>query len=359
MNLIKYNLLCVLFFLNNTSIAQVNIEPKFYVGQILNHSDKLSHLIKGYCTLSEIAFSTQVKGKKYWEVKRHYPLLGISLFYGTFGNPEILGNAISIIPRMDFSIGKPESKFRIRFGPGIAYLTKRFDLIENPTHTAIGSHLNLTGQLQFFTSFPLKKYISFNTGIGIFHYSNGAWKLPNLGINIYAVNIGISFMKPTEIKYKDPDTVSFIKPPKEIINIRTGIGWKEYRTIGGPRYTQYVISAGTPLINSPINKIYIGTEGFYDKSIFYGITTNGSHEKNPHQKSIRGAGWVGYHFVMSKVSLSWHWGYYFYSPVAARNKLYQRMGVDYQFYKRFYAGFYTKIHFFVIDAFEWSLGIRI
>lgn len=354
----RLNITIVLFFLNCSLFAQVNIESKFYVGQILNHSDKLTHLIKGNSTLSEFAISTQLKGKNYWEIKRHYPLMGISLFYCTMGNQEILGNAISIIPHGDFPIRRPDSKFIIRFGPGIAYLTKKFDLIKNPTHTAIGSHLNLTGQLQFLFSFPLKKNIGINTGIGIFHYSNGAYKLPNLGINIYAANIGISFMKPTEIIYKNPDTIS-CPETKEFINIRTGIGWKEYRTIGGPRYTQYVLSAGTPLINSEINKIYAGAEGFYDESIYYGFTTNGSNEKNLHQKSIRGAAWVGYHFVMSKVSLSWHWGYYFYSPVAARNKLYHRMGVDYQFYKKFYVGFYTKIHFFVVDAFEWSMGVRI
>ncbi|MBL4716590.1 MAG: acyloxyacyl hydrolase [Bacteroidia bacterium] len=339
-------------------LQSINFEPKFYVGNILDHTSKLSHLIKGYCTSTELGFNKQSNSNKYWSVKRNYPHFGLSLIYTTMGNKEVLGNAISLVPNSYFSFFKPNSFLRFRLGVGLSYLTKRFHIVDNPTHTAIGSYLNAAAQLHLFTYFKLKGNTFLNTGIGLLHFSNGAYRLPNLGINIYGMNLGISFMKDRATEYLDSDTM---KPAKanELVNFRTAISFKEFDAPGGPRYPMYELSVAYPFYKSEIKRAFIGVDGFYDKAIYYSLITTGSGIENKHKYSMRSGVWLGYELKMNKVSLIGNWGYYIFTPTAPRSMFYQRWGVQYNATDNISFGLTMKVHYFVVDVFAWGISYRL
>ena len=339
-------------------LQSINFEPKFYVGNIFDHTPKLSHLIKGFCTSTELGISKQSSSNKYWSVKRNYPHFGLSLIYATLGNKEVLGNAISIVPTTLFSFFKPASFLRFRLGVGLTYSTKRFHIVDNPTHTAIGSHLNAAAQLHLFTYFKLKENTFLNAGIGLLHFSNGAYRLPNLGINIYGVNLGISFMKDRAIIYLDPDTMKAEKA-NEFVTLRTAISFKEFDAPGGPRYPMHEFSVAYPFYKSEIKRVYLGVDGFYDKAIYYSLVTTGSGIENKHKYAMRSGIWLGYELKMNKVSLIGNWAYYIFTPTTPRSMFYQRWGVQYNATDNISFNLTMKVHYFVVDVFAWGVSYRL
>ena len=61
---------------------------------------------------------------------------------------------------------------------------KTFDIQHNFQSLAIGSHLNANVILRFEKEINIHKSQSLNFGIGLNHLSNGAFKTPNLGLNL-------------------------------------------------------------------------------------------------------------------------------------------------------------------------------
>ena len=76
------------------------------------------------------------------------------------------------------------SNLKFRMGAGLAYLTEKFDVYSNRRNQAIGSHLNGSMQFGLLYHHQLLEKDYIEVGISISHYSNAAFKVPNLGYNM-------------------------------------------------------------------------------------------------------------------------------------------------------------------------------
>ncbi|OOQ58449.1 acyloxyacyl hydrolase [Mucilaginibacter pedocola] len=100
-----------------------------------------------------------------------------------------IGQVYSVLGRLEIPIVK-FGRGRLVFAPaiGLAYATGTYFTNGNPL---IGSHINLASQAGLFISAPLSNSVGLKGGIDIFHYSNGAVKVPNNGINSVEVSLGL------------------------------------------------------------------------------------------------------------------------------------------------------------------------
>jgi hypothetical protein len=94
------------------------------------------------------------------------------------------------------------STLHFRMGTGLSYLTKKFDIFTNRRNVAIGTHIN--GSMQT----ALLGHTNFNPlfleyGLVMTHYSNAAFKLPNLGYNMpaFLFKVGYGLGDAKTLKY--------------------------------------------------------------------------------------------------------------------------------------------------------------
>jgi hypothetical protein len=83
----------------------------------------------------------------------------------------------------------------------LAYATKKFIKNENEVNNAIGSNINAYIQLRFGLEWKIAKPLRLVTAFTYNHYSDGAVKLPNLGINTMTGTVGLIYYPNIE-KYK-------------------------------------------------------------------------------------------------------------------------------------------------------------
>ena len=165
-----------------------------HFGFILPHHADMRYLINSHVPGGEINFFKPPK-KSSDENKCifYVPERGIGVLFFDLGNPEQLGKGIAFSPYFNFKINRSEKfNLMLRVGSGIGYVTKPFDRLSNHKDNVIGSHLNGFMNMRLNTCLNFSNIFRMDAGIGIAHFSNGAVKLPNLGINIVTVNLGFA-----------------------------------------------------------------------------------------------------------------------------------------------------------------------
>src|SRR5206468_1854438 len=134
-----------------------------------------------------------------------YPQTGLSYIHLDFANENILGQADALVGFINFPfIRKPKFQFSLHYSSGLGYLSNRFNRVENYKDLITGSHINAAIQLIAETRYRISKKIFLNLNYGLTHFSDGAYHVPNLGINNVSLNGGVTY------QFSEPDT--FYKP---------------------------------------------------------------------------------------------------------------------------------------------------
>ena len=144
--------------------------------------------------LFEISLDQATFGRKSWQSKSNYPTVGISFLYTGLGEQPELGRAFAIIPHMSLHCLKSKRhQLSFKIGIGVGYVTKKYDRVTNPKNTFVGSHVNAAIDLSFDYNFMITNRFGLTAFIGFTHFSNGANRSPNNGINIAHAGIGANY----------------------------------------------------------------------------------------------------------------------------------------------------------------------
>lgn len=368
-----YFLLFNFAFCFTTAFAQtgkgVSVEGTFHYGKIFKHHSFLRYEVPPQSLGADLNFVFQTYGNQPWHELHNYPVLGLTLLYYHFGDKEVLGYAVGLCPNLTIYLAK-SGKFSIdgQIGAGPSYLSKPFNRLENPNNNAIGSHLNFNFYFRFSARWQLDPQWNIGTGISFTHYSNGAAKFPNFGINIPSLSLGARFtpkpLEPTDfISHGTPG-----KPDKRFgINITAGAGTKEISVIGGPSYPIYSFAVSGLYYLSKTNRLSLGLEHEINRSVY----TFGRHllvfrtEAEARRGSNRNMLFVADEFLFGPIGLRVQLGVYLhYYPELTPFPLYNKWGFYYHFPKilnsgiRPYLGTNIKTHLYVADYISLDLGVN-
>ena len=100
-----------------------------------------------------------------------------------------LGDAYNVTSQLDillFHINKTDVMLSPGFG--FSYVTQTFRTTDNKL---VGTHINLNEGLGIKVDIPFIPSTKIRTGLGLFHFSNMAYKLPNEGVNSINISLGI------------------------------------------------------------------------------------------------------------------------------------------------------------------------
>ena len=329
-------------------------ESNYHYGYIWAHRPRVEHLTTGHTQGFEISLQTQSDGSKWWHRLHHYPQTGISLMYFDLANHEVVGNAAAAVGFINFPLLRSDGfQFSLQSGAGLGYLTKKFDPVTDHKNMGIGSHLNAAIRFGFQTRWQVSKKIFLHLDYDITHFSNTAYRLPNLGINNISLSGGISYHFHDPEKFQVQDIPPLEK--KWMIEVVYGTGVKENFPPDGKQYFAHTVYFQALRLFSQKSRLAAGADVFYDLSLFRFIDDAVSNSEK-RIKVIRGGVHFGYEMQVNHFSLLVHMGYYLLDQTKIDGQFYHRYGLKYNLGRHCFINLSLKTHWARADYAELGLG---
>lgn len=330
----------------------IGAEPK--IGYLMPHRSTMAHLVEQHSYAVELSGVLQTDGTKQWHHDFNFPKISVNLFYSDLGNPNVLGEAYAFTGGIYLPFFKQNGwSLGSELQAGIGYVTKHYDVDLNPKNNAIGSHVNCL--FSFGLRFE-KQFLQHAMGmkVSMTHFSNGAYKLPNLGLNLPFLGLNYTyFMQPINRK----DSASFEREGTELKswNFSTQLigsvkqiyptGGNSYGVIALTNYAQFKATHKC-MIEGGLDLIYNGSTVAYNGGGY-------SRDKN-FQVGVYGA----YVLPIHKFHMFVAMGRYLYKPLYPAGMWYHKFGGRFQIIDKLWANISIKSHWAKADYFEYGLSYR-
>ena len=342
------------------------VTSTFVHGRILKHTPKFQPAIETASNAFELAVTKQLHGRQVWEQVHHYPFLGIAAEYNDMGNDSVLGKAYWLLPFVEIPmVGGNKISAYFRVGTGLAWLSKNYDAEKNPTNNVIASHFNNITQFMMEVSWKPADQLTFSLGGSFTHYSTGAVRIPNLGINTPAWRVGVRY---TPKPFSKSEFIQQQLPPvpkKILLCVQPALGFQEAAPPHGPMYHVYILELSAGRMIRRWDLFSIGAEVNYKEAANVFIKQEEIYPDHYFLHSLAVSAFGKNDFLFGNIGIAFYLGYYFYHPSPLQIFFYQKLGSYYAFpiagnksLKRLTAGVYITAGDFTADFVSVDLGFR-
>ena len=140
-------LLFIILQANQLSLAQAKKswgwEARVKSGFLLGHRPIMGHLPQQHSFAGELSYVLRTNGQRDWHKAYKYPDIGLTVFGGTVGNQQILGNYFGAYGFIQFPfIARNNFRLNGKLGSGLGVGTKQYDPTKNPKNVAMSTPLN-------------------------------------------------------------------------------------------------------------------------------------------------------------------------------------------------------------------------
>lgn len=349
------NKLAVLFLIciANGSYAQNNwgIEAKVHSGYLAVHRPAITHLPKDPVFAGEVSYFVDLHEDKTWVSAFSTPRIGLTAFYSSTGNTEILGSLFGGLAFGDLPFLRTEKhSFSARVGSGLAFATKVFDPATNPKNNAMSAYVNVIVEMSL--NYRLyHKNNEYGIGFGLNHFSNGANKLPNLGLNYPTITLSYGNKRGVFVNKERSMYPSSWQAPWEV-GTNFIFSSKEVFPTGGKKYPIFALNVFARKVFSPKCGVEFGLDGIYKTALLDYLP---EFEKKPID-IFQGGFFTGYVLSFDRFSTILGMGVYFIDRYLPEDRIYHRIGMRYKFNNNLMAGVTLKSNWGKADYVEWSVG---
>ncbi len=298
-----------------------------------------------------LAFRISDPDNVYSNVYRR-PYYGFGWYNSTFHNADV-GHPTALYFFLTMPFTFEQSKrwtFSYSGAFGLSYNFNPYDSEDNPLNVFVGSSRNCYVHLGLVANYRFSEKWALNGTVGFKHFSNGSYKLPNYGLNLFPITLGVSYkvnpVEETLLTYKRPVPLYL---PHTLINVEWYNGSKNYEE-GEKNYWKTGVGINVLRQIDYKYRIGLGVDYYY---------APGMDERNAsgdaHSFALVGSWeWA----IMRKVYIPIGVAYYI-----KRNKengekkpYYERVGIRYRITDHINTGVTIKAHGGVADIFEWTVG---
>lgn len=325
-------------------------------GFLIAHRPSMEYLQRDHVSILAASWMKQTEGNKDWQAHYQSPLWGFSYRFFDLGNTDEIGYGHALSFQVLFPLLKKLGyKLAVRSGVGIGYIDKPFDALDNYKNLAIGSHINGTITAGIEGSMRLTKKIELQTGIDFFHFSNGAARMPNLGINVPSLYGGIRYSliehKPTESTAETLITTN----DRKVISVQLATGVKEKYPPGGPNYAIGSLQVQVNLTRGHKGLFMAGAETIIDRSLPAKLEEDNLKGKIM-DGQLRIGVYAGAGLRLGRWDMSLQPGIYLLNEVKEDGDVYNRLQLKYHIPSGWSFSWGLKSHFARADYFEWGVG---
>lgn len=305
----------------------------------------------------KVGWKMNTKSDKYFKLYNN-PIYGIGFYSSSFNN-DIVGSPYAIYGFVQTPFGNIDNEkwsFDYRIGLGLSGNFNPYDEDNNPLNLAIATKNNVYIDFGIRTQYRLSSKFKAGLGLAFHHFSNGALKLPNKGVNLVPVTASITY-QPDGRTYKK-DTTSIEPYPNNIFyHINFGAGLKQVARDMDRKFLKTTLSLYASKHVSQKWRLGGGMDIFYSAS--------GNNEEIAEDKTGKlsaklsgGPAFYLVHVLNKDLVLNGNVGYYIHNQYfnGEIKRIFLRAGVRYYVYKNLNAGISIKAHTGKADFIEWTLG---
>jgi hypothetical protein len=165
-------------------------------GMILPIDDFTRGLDSRYYQSLSLRFGFRSTGENWRDFAYGMPYAGLGLYVADFpARREVFGTPIAIYMFHGGTLRQFSSRFSLHYewNLGASFNWQPYDPFDNPKNTIIGSSTNVYASINAYTRWRLSPRIDLNMGAGFNHFSNGAARLPNTGMNLFSPFIELTY----------------------------------------------------------------------------------------------------------------------------------------------------------------------
>lgn len=342
------------------------IEANITAGHILKHTPKFKPPVSQTATAIELNFVQQTWGRKAWQHRRGFPLIGWGITYTNYGIDSIYGQCFGVYPNMQLPIIRGKKlEWTARLGFGLGYITRRYSRAPDwdTVNNAIGSHFNNFSIFNTDLRYHINQHWDVQAGASFSHISNALLRTPNLGINMYGAHIGVRYFPVTS---QPARLERELRPLKNrwLLQLRAGISANEYGNANGPLFPVYLFSAFGSKRYAGKNKIFAGIDYSYHEGIYAFLRNNEILVGEERANSWKSALFLGHEFLIGRFGIVLQAGYYLKDAYLHTDPYYQKLGAniyllqaEHGLFKEVSTSVLLKTHQFNAELVEIGLGV--
>jgi hypothetical protein len=322
-----------------------------------------------------LQYGIQTDGRKLWQQLYGYPVWGFGAYTAYFPGDHELGYPLAFYTYMEAPF-KRWKKWSINYelNLGMSFNWKSHYYMENGYRYPISSFMTFFFDFGINTQVQLSKHLDMYLGLNFTHFCNGSIKLPNYGINLLGIRVGVNYIFNERPQYLKTEHPHFEKEWEWLITFSPSlkqVGFQYVNTKGDTAVT--VFNYGIVTVSSGVNKqlsrmikVGAGIDMSYNNA--FGADTimlNGTPEKAEAsfgKKFLIGT-YPSFELVVNDLTILVQLGFYIYKPKIEMNNTYtsyQRIGLRYYFQKRLILGINVRAYSFSkADFVELNIGYSI
>lgn len=355
-------IICSAILLPDAAIAQSGIQSpnKFrlspQVAFVWPHNQSVEH-IRAHPIGMEAELVWAANGKKAWHKAYNHPAYGLSLLAFHYRHP-MLAQSLSLTPFIAPVLWRTQKcRWTMRLGTGLVYSPHPFDLESNPYNNALSSRFSIAMQMNM--GLEWKPHPTHEIGLKptFTHFSNGAFKLPNSGINIPGISLSYAYQwQQDPVRQVLPsDTVLPLYP--FVLDLGLGMAVREVEPTGGPKHPIYALRSQ---LGYQLGRRSLLSGGFtlvYNTSLLERLAPPLAQQRH---NALRLAVLLGHELCAGRLSVGSFLGIYLYQPQAAalERPIFQRYSVKYRITSSIFTQISLKTHYGRADFVDLSLGYR-
>lgn len=350
--------LCSSFFSKPHAQAvfkNASVAARLFHGSFLTHLPKAQYLRDSYSYFGELSIQQQTSGKKAWQIANGFPQVGVALFYGNTGSKRHMGHMAGIFPFVDWRLYRSKRfSTSLRAGAGLGWIEKPYNRRTNHKAVLIGTHGN--AYLNFLWQAEAKLFSNLHAaaGISFSHFSNGSSTLPNLGLNIPSLSLGLRYQLGEATSFTKITADSLIK--KSSLAVFTTAGLKQFPWIESSRYLVNTLQLEWSRAFRPSGKYSGGAVLFYDRALE--VNPNGILDQKRKNNKLQAGVFAGYEHLFGRLSVPVQLGAYVYNH-DIYSRFFQQLGFRYRINTCWSAQLFMKTHSGKADFIHAGIGYQI
>lgn len=165
-------------------------------GAMLVTHDFIRTLESRYYQSLSLRFGFRSTGSSWQDFAFGMPYTGLGLYVANFPTTrELFGNPIAVYMFHGGTIRDFNPRFSLHYewNLGASFNWLHYDSLDNPENTIISSPTNVYISVNAYARWQLSPRIDLNLGAGLGHFSNGAIRLPNKGMNLFSTFVELTY----------------------------------------------------------------------------------------------------------------------------------------------------------------------
>lgn len=350
----------------------------FQTNDFLKGDNKAGRAMKDYRGLTA-AFGWQTDGSQTWHHVHNFPSYGVGVYTAWLDNEEEIGRPVSVYGFYRGTLGRwGAHRIGYHVELGVAFNWDCYDGTDNPKNITIGSPATVHIGLGAEYTYTIARRLVVGVGGGLTHFSNGAVRKPNKGLNLGAAQLRMAYL--LEKERLPLRRLDYGKPKGNEIDVTIGFGVKSWE-VDTARHKEfdsefqndakYVVSTLTATFLHRYchrGKYGAGVSVVYDEWLDSDVLQVDGKAKpvlGPLRHRFCGGAFATHELCIDRLAILTQLGFYFKQPVfedkgQKKYRSFQRAGVKYTLPFNMQLGLNIFAHRLTkADFIEWNLGYAI